>query len=93
MECKIHAQETFHKYECGNLHHLPPAGPLIPALRLFTNHSLQYYLDHHQDLLSSHHPEHGWDYSHLDSDDDRTVSAAYNMQVCTKNIDYQLRYF
>ena len=89
-KCKTEACSTFHRYECGNLHLVPPAGPLTPALRIFTRYSLEYFLQS-KHLLSSHNPESGWDYSQF-NEDDSTILAAYNMQVCQKNVDYQLRF-
>ena len=87
--CRDTALATFHRWECGNLHLAPPLGPLIPALRLITKHSVDKLMEK-RDLLSTHCPQAGWDYSGL-SAEDAVLSAAFNMQVCEKNIDYQLK--
>ena len=63
-------------------------GPLTPALRLVTRLSVDTLMEK-RDLLSSHRPQAGWDYSGLTAED-AVLSAAFNMQVCEKNIDYQL---
>ena len=63
-------------------------GPLMPALRLITKHTVEKLMEKRY-LLSSHRPEAGWDYSGLSSED-AVLAAAFNMQVCEKNIDYQL---
>ena len=86
--CRDTALATFHRWECGNLHLVPPMGPLMPALRLITRRSVENLMKK-RDLLSSHRPQAGWDYSGL-SAEDAVLSAAFNMQVCEKNIDYQL---
>ena len=87
-DCRDTALATFHKYECGNLHLVPPLGPLMPALRLITKHSVDMLMEK-RELFSTHSPEAGWDYTKL-SAEDAVLSAAFNMQVCEKNIDYQL---
>ena len=86
-KCKGEAGEGYHRLECGHLHLLPPTGPLVTTLRLFTNRTLQYFLDR-KSLFESHHPDSGWEES---SDSyDSLIRSAYNMQVCQKNLDYQL---
>ena len=88
-DCRDSALATFHRWECGNLHLAPPLGPLMPALRLITKHSVDTLMEK-RDLLSRHRPEAVWgDYSGLSSED-AILSAAFNMQVCEKNADYQL---
>ena len=87
-DCRDAALASFHRWECGHLHLVPPLGPLMPALRLITKHSVDRLMEK-RDLLSSHCPQAGWDYSEL-SAEDAILSAAFNMQVCEKNIDYQL---
>ena len=87
--CRAQAEEGYHRLECGHLHLLPPTGPLWPALRLFTNKTAQYFLDRRA-LFSQHDPDAGWEADGSGDDYDSLLRAAYNMQVCDKNIDYQM---
>ena len=86
--CKAEAMEGGHRLECGHLHLLPPAGPLCSTLRLFTNKTLQYFLER-RSLFEHHSPEAGW-LEDSGDDYDSLLRAAFNMQVCHKNLEYQL---
>ena len=87
--CKDQAGEGYHRLECGHLHLLPPTGPLCTTLRLFTNQTAQYFLER-KSLFDRHDPEAGWEVESSDDDYDSLLRAAYNMQVCDKNLDYQM---
>ena len=88
--CKAQAEEGFHRLECRHLHLLPPTGPLCTALRLFTNKTAQYFLER-KSLFDHHDPDAGWEAEDSGGDDyDSLLRAAYNMQVCDKNLDYQM---
>ena len=90
-QCKAEAAEGYHRLECLHLHLLPPTGPLCTTLRLFTNKNLQYFLDR-RSLFEDHDPAAGWEEEDETSGDgyDSLIRSAYNMQVCRKNLDYQL---
>ena len=89
--CRDQARQGYHRLECGNLHLLPPTGPLATTLRLFTNKTARYFLDR-KSLFDRHDPDAGWETQADSSGDDydSLLRAAYNMQVCDKNLDYQM---
>lgn len=89
QQCKTKAEEGHHRLECGQLHLLPPTGPLCTALRLFTNKTAQYFLDR-KSLFALHDPDAGWEAESSGDDYESLLRAAYNMQVCDKSLDYQM---
>ena len=87
--CKEKAEKTYHKVECGNIDLFPPVGPLCPAFRLITSHSLQFFLDN-RNLFEDHDPCAGWGSGDDEDQEKNRMRAAFNMQVCDKDPDYVL---
>ena len=72
--CRTAALETFHRLECCNLHLFPPAGPLCPALRLFTSRQVGEFSAVREEL-KEHRAGAGWE-QHASS-----LLAAHSLQV------------